>query len=259
MRYIRPDESLMFSPVTGTVDTDFQANWLMDGLPGYPAQTTGSMSLTVTPATAMEVDLIVVCHHNINQGATITLGGSLSSTIETQAHPPDGIPTNWYRLLDTPVSVSSLVFAVTGQGGSPAEAVIVGELYAGLSRTLPALHLGRQLSPGAMFPWEGQFSSLAPYDPGVHRTLRVRGTCILQETELNELHAFYVSQRNGNRPVIIVPDYPVEAAWLCQFNYDAADFVPGDASAAVGSPGVETQAMFTVTLEIVEIPRLRWP
>jgi len=254
MRIVPAHQSIIGAPVTGTVDADYEENWLTDGSPGYPVQVTGNLSLTVTPASSLSVDVIAVCHHNINTVATIALGGSLASTIETQAHPPDDIPTNWYRRLETPVTVTSIDLDVTGNG----DPIVIGELYAGLSELFPALHLGRQLSPGSVFAWEGEFSSLPPYDPGVHRPLRVRGTMILTEVQLNTLNECYLSQRNGSKPVLIIFDYPVDHAYLCHFHYEAEDFAPGEAPS--GSPlAAEPAALFVVTMEIAEIPRLRWP
>jgi hypothetical protein len=255
LRYIRPDESIMFAPVSGTVDDTYLPAWLTFGDPSHPARTTGNMSLTVSPSPAQSVDVIAVCHHNIREAASIALGGSVSSTIETHAHPPDDIPTNWYRLLTTPVSVSSLSLSVTGN----TDPVIVGELYAGLSRTLPPLRLGKRLAPGEVFPWEGEYSLLAPYDPGVHRTTRLQGTFYLTESQLNELHDWHLSQRNGSRPTLIILDYPQHHALLAVFNYEAEDFAPGDALVE-GSPVTDAPvALFLVTMQIVEIPRLRWP
>lgn len=255
MRYVSPHLSIIGSAVAGSVTATYLNSWLTDGLPGYPARTEADLSLTVSPSPAQMVDVIAVCHHDINEAASITLGGSLASTIETQPHQSNDIPANWYRLLDTAVSVSSLVLDITGNGGP----VHVGELYAGLSRTLPALRLTRRLAPDKVFPWEGEFSSLAPYDRGLNPALRITGNFVLTETELNELDECFLAQRNGNRPVLILPDYPVNVAWLCQFNYEAEDFVPGTAPVDGSPVADEPVALFTASMEIVVIPPLRWP
>ena len=254
MRFVDPNLSIMFAPVAATPTVDFLASWLTDGRPGYPLQTDGDLSATVTPAASLMVDTIAVCSHNILEAATITLGGSLSSSIETRPWLANGMPANWYRLLDTPVSVSSIVLGVTGNGGP----VIVGELYAGLSQLLPQLHLGRRLAPDKVFPWEGEFSSLAPYDSGLGSFERITGTMILTEAQMNILRAWFLAQYNGSRPTLILPDYPANEAWICQFNYEAADLAPGTAFFDGSPVPDEPPALFQVSMEIVILPPLRW-
>ncbi|MES2211499.1 MAG: hypothetical protein V4515_15145, partial [Chloroflexota bacterium] len=139
--------------MTGTVDDTYFADWLTDGEPGHPAVYTGNPTWTVTPAASVMVDFIAIHHHNIQEAATVTLGGSLSSSIDLHPVRPDRIFPNAYRLLTTPVLTSSLVLGVTGNGTQ----TIVGGLYAGLSRTLPALYLGRHSVPMKVRPFEGEF------------------------------------------------------------------------------------------------------
>jgi len=230
--------SILGAPVTGSVDATYQAAWLTDGLPGYPAKTTGDLSLTVTPASALDVDVVAVCHHAIREAAAIALGGSLASTIDTEAWPADDIPHNWFRLLTVPTSVSSIVLGVTGN----TDPVIVGELWAGLSTVFPDLLQGRKYTPESPFPWEGEFSSLAPYDPGVSDQRRVSGTVILTDDEFADLEDIRVGQRRGSRPVLWIDDDDVNDAWLAQFSLEEE----------------HSEGLHIVTLEITEIPRTRW-
>lgn len=254
MDYVRPDESIIGAAVSGTVSTDYLESWLTDGMAGRPARTDGAMSLTVTPAAALNVDTVAVISHNIEEAATITLGGSLSGSIATQPWLANGMPANWYARLTSPVATSSIVLGVTGNSG----ATIVGELYAGFTRTLPSLRIGRRLSPGKTFPWEGEYSSLAPYDTGIGETLRVTGSIVVNEQEMNEVDAWFLSQRNGSLPTLILPDYPANVAWLCAFNYEADDLAPGE-PLVDGSPTPHVPfALFEVSMEIVVIPPLRW-
>lgn len=253
MRFVSPADSILFGTVTATPSTDYLASWLTDGRPGYPLRTDGDLSASVAFSSRL-VDTVAVCHHNIREAATITLGGGVSSTIPTQPWLANGMPANWYRRLAAPVTATTITIAVSSNGGP----TIIGELYAGLSQTLPQLHLGRRLSPDKAFPWEGEFSSLAPYDNGLSPALRVTGTMILTEEQMNTLDAWFLSQYNGSRPTLILPDYPANVAWLAQFNYESADLAPGaefvDGSPAEGEP----PALFQATLEIVVLPPLRW-
>ncbi len=256
MRYVLPSESLLFATVTGSVDDTYFLQWLTDAEPGHPAVFTGDPTWTVTPSGAMLVDFVAIHHHNIVPAATVTLGGSLSSTIDIWPVRPDGISPNAYRLLTTPVSTSSLVLGVTGNGAQ----TIVGGLYAGLSRTLPALHLGRHSTPRKVRAFEGEFSSLAPYSMGIGPGLSVTGTFILTEAQLNELAAWHESQQEGSVPAILLPDYPVGKPMLVQFDYEYEDFVPGTPPLDDGSPAPnEPEALFSVTMDVREYPLIRWP
>lgn len=242
----------MFAPVTGTVDAGYVNTWLTDGRPSFPVRRTGTLTLTVTPASAKMVDLIALHHHNVDGGATVTLGGSLSSTIPTVAEPPDGIFPNIYQLLTTPVSVSSLVLGIAGNTDP-----VTTSLYAGLSHTLTPLRLGRVRNPSVPFEWEGETLTQAPYDPGVADPQRLRGDCVIDETELQEVTDWYLSTRRGTRPTLIIPDDNYNEALLTIFRYSVTDLAPGEYPE--GSPPNEPEALFQVEFEFVEIPRLRWP
>lgn len=245
MRYVRPDLSLNGSAVSGTVDADYDNDWLVDGRPAFPVRVTGSFSLTVTPAgsPAPTIDVIALIHHNVRQAATVTLGGDLSSTIPTVPEPPDGIFPNIYRLLSTPDSVSSLVLGISGN-----TVPVITSLYAGLSRELTPLHLGRTEDPAEPFQWEGEGLTQAPYDPGVSDPWRSAGECILTDDELEDVRDWYLSTRRGTRPTLIILDDAINEAKLVVFRYKAVDLAPAP----------YPDALHTVSFEFVEIPRVRW-
>lgn len=240
MRFVAPYRSLMFAPVSGSsVDSGYLQSWLTDGRPGYPVRVTGTLNLTVTPAVATSVDVIALCTHNIRQAATVTLGGSLSGGITTAAMPPDNIPLNIYRRLTSPVSVTTIVLGVSGN----TDPIVIGELYAGLSYKFPiTFRHGLLVDPGQPFAWEGPFTLMAPYDPGVAVPRRLKGELLLTTAELAELTAWYQSTRNGTRPSLIIPDDAVNDAWLAVFQY------------TVTTDG----ANHIVSIEIAELPRVRW-
>ncbi len=237
MRLVAPHQSLLYAPVVGSVDADYQAAWLTDGRPTFPVQKTGgTISLTVTPAAAQDVDVIAVCHHSLRQAATISLGGSLASSIVTAAALPDGIPLNWFRKLSAPASVSSLVLDVTGN----VDPVVIGLLYAGLSTELSLdFRQGREFDPGRPFAWEG---AMLPYDDGFAEPRRLRGELFPTSAEYAALVACTQAMRKGTRPALIIPDDTVNDAWLCTFQWTEA-LIAGN---------------HFVTMEIVEIPRVRW-
>ncbi len=255
LRYILPSESLLFAPVVGDVDDTYLEAWLTDGEPGHPVVYTGNPTYTVTPAVPLLVDLIVVHHTNLVEAAAVSLGGSLSSTIDPGPVTARGYSPNAYRLLDTPTSVTTLVLGVTGNGAQ----TVIGGLYAGLSRTLPALRLGRQSTPTRVKPLEGEFSSLAPYAKGLGVAVPFTGSFILTESQLNALTVWHESQDEGSIPAVLLPDYPVGVPIVCQFDYSYTDFAPGDVLAG-GSPVTDGPiALFEVTMDVRAYPPIRWP
>lgn len=244
MRFVSPDRSILYSPVSGDVQPTYQEAWLTDGRPGYPVRSEDGSPLTlgpltVTPAAAVSCDVFAVTHHTIEQGATISLGGSITDAIPTAAWRKDGIPANWY-LRRAAASIASLTLTVTGN----AAAVYVGELYAGLSYQFATDFLiNREYDPGEPFAWEGEFSSLLPHDSGVAQPRRYRGSMILEDADYAELVAWGESQRNGSRPSLIVLNDAVNDALLGYMKFrETFDTV-----------------YHYISLEIVEIPLLRWP
>lgn len=237
MRMISAHRSIINNAVAGTVSTNYQAAWLTNPSVGYPARTDGDMSLTVSGVGL--VDVIAVTHHNIVQAASVTLGGGLSSTIPTRAMRPDGIPYNYVRVLAAPVNAGTIVLGVTGNGG----AVYVGSLSAGESYVFNDFVSGRKYTPQQPFSWEGDFSSLAPYDYGLAAQRRVEGTVILNDAQWENLLLVFESQKLGNRPILWLDNDDVNDAWLCQISIDET----------------HGEANHFVNLQIAEIPRFRWP
>lgn len=236
MRFVSPHRSILDNSVSGSVDLHYDEDWLTSNSAGYPVKTTGNMSLTVTTTTNM--DMIAVCHHSIVAAATITAGGF--GTIATTSARGDGIPYNYGKVVTSPVASGSLAFSVTGNTGP----IVVGMLYAGLSYQFNDFLSGRRFTPQAPFPWEGEFSSLAPYDMGLSAQRRVSGTVIIEtDASYEQLVLTHEAQRMGNLPVLWLDSDIVNDPWLCQFSFEEE----------------HREKKHFITLQIVEIPRLRWP
>lgn len=238
--YVRPDESFMFGTVTGTVDAEYDADWLIDGRGSRPVRNTTNLSLTATAPSARTVTLIAICNHNI--AGTITVGGQAIGPATLGA---DGIYSNPYAT----VALGSQTSLALSCNGSPA---IIGELYAGTSRTLERfqLHTGAELEEADPLTWEGDASSIPPYDPGVADARVLRGETLVSDTGLNDIRAWYRSTRRGTRPSLIVPIDTVNDAWLVTFTY-RVELVRIHPS----TPG---QSIHRVQFEFVELPRVRW-
>lgn len=239
--YVRPDESFMFGTVTGTVDAEYDADWLIDGRGNRPVRNTTNLSLTATAPAARTTTLIAVCNHNIP--GTITVGGQAIGPATLRA---DGIYTNPYATVALG-SISSLALSCNG---SPA---IIGELYAGTQRTLERmqLHTGAEIEETEPFEWEGDASSIPPYDPGTSDARVLRGEALVSDTGLADVRAWYLSTRRGTRPTLIVPIDTINDAWLVTFRYKV--------ELIRIHPSVPAQSVHRVTFEFAELPRVRWP
>lgn len=241
MRLVSPHRSLMFAGVTGTVDTTYEASWLTDGKGNTPIRRTGDLSLVLAALAPQDVDLLAVCHHNIEEAATIGITGDITSSILPGAYPPNDIPYNWFRLLSAPVEdVEDLTLAITGN----VNPIVIGEFYAGLSWSPEVdLRAGRTLSPGQVQAMLGERGIQPPYDAGYSTPRGISGELALSDAEFAELITIHEAQRDGSRPCLFIPDDAVNDVWLCVFDFEEQ---------MVGGTHF-------VTIEIVEIPRLRWP
>lgn len=255
--YVPPVPSLMYAAVTGTVDADFNANWLTDGLPGFPVKVSGAIDLTITPSAALTADLFAVCHHNIPAGVPVTLSdvGSPSSTLVTVTPsdwPDDDIPQNPWTRLDTPIVLSTARLEVAAQGGSPADGLVIGELFGGLAQELEyELFIDQDWDESKPFPWES--ASLAPYDDGTSDPRRIRAQTIVSDIGMAAIRSWYRSTRRGTLPTLIVPDDRMNDAWLAQFQYSLRPMWLAD----ISSP-MTNESLIPVTFEFVELPRTRW-
>jgi hypothetical protein len=232
---------LVAGSVTGTVDLTYDPDWILDRRPGYPVRrTTGDLSLAMTFAGSPAADADVFCihHHAIQHGATITLTGDVSTTIPTATWPADRIPRNWYRRLDPAVPVDALTLTVTGNSGPD----IIGGFIAGESYLFADdLLINRLYDPNKPFPWEGEFGLIRVYPTGVARPRRLSGSMIMGDADYAALVEWDLAASADGDASLIIPSDSVNDAWLAQFQF------------------TETfdTAWHYITIEIVEIPRLR--
>lgn len=240
MRFVRPDR-IIDGTVTGTVDATYSPSWLLDRRPGYPVRRTSgdlALSIAVGGSPAPEADVFAIHHHAIAAGATVSVGGDVTTTIPTAALPPDRVPRNWFRLLTAPVPVSDLTLGVTGNSGPD----IIGGFIAGLSYQFSDdLLINRQFDPGVPFAWEGEYGVIPPYQPGMAKPRRVSGSMIMDGDDYAELVDWDLSTESGSLPSLIILSDAVNDAWLGYFKF------------------TETfdTAWHYITIEVSEIPRFR--
>lgn len=240
--YCRPDENRLYGATVttsvGTTDTTYLDEWLCDGRGGRPVKaTSGTVTWSATFSSA-EVGIVAVCSTNSDVNATI--GGTVSGTVTAGSVQPNGIRLNGF-LAPTPATGTTLTVGFSGA----AAAVVVGEVIAGKRRTLTRpVYTGDDTevddhTPNR--PMDQMF--IPPYDDGmVQRTWSA--TFIVTTTERDNIVEWYLAQRGGNRPSLVVPDPSVNDAWLCFLQKPSFRPVSG--------------RLWSVVLTIVEVPRVRW-
>lgn len=243
MLFCRPDESFLYGTVTGTVDTDYDPDWLLDGRPGFPVhRATGGLALTATALAARDVSILALINHNI--AGTVAITGGVTATIPAATLEADGIYLNSFVRIATVVGATSLVMT------SAAAPATVGLLYAGKVRDFErdlAVDDAEFSELSTPFVWEGD---IPPYDDGYSEPRRLAGSCIVSGTGLADLRAWARSTRKGTRPSLLVPFESTNDAWLVTFRLSWQPLHVKESDAALSS--------YRARLEFVEIPRVRW-
>lgn len=236
----------LFGTVTGTVDSTYDPDWLVDGRTSYPVRRTGSSISLAIAGSAQDVDTLVMGHHNIRPAATINITGDITTTLTVPTWPSNNIPLNAYRILGATVSgVDALTLAVTGQTES---SCIIGEFCAGLGQSLPlTLHRASRFS-------EDDFRVSRPRDmahiPPFDRALKAStwtGTGLLTTAQVATVRDWQDATRSNTRPSVIIAEFlgSTEAKFV--------EFVGLSDIAPVPATG-----MYAVQLTFNEFPRSRW-
>ena len=233
-RYVA-NNLLRGSGISGTIDATYQLSWLTDGNPGTPIQRTGNLSLSVTPPAEVTVDTFALVHHTVS--VTASISGAASASITAGALEEDGTRLNPFAVITPATFTGALTLTVN----SNPTAVVIGELYAGLSNTLD-YDFDLNFDPGRPFAWEGEFSSIPPYDRGLSEPRRWSGDLVLTDTGYAKVRAWYTATRRGTLPSLIIPNDEINDAAIVLFSYRRQYL----------------DMIHRVTLELIEIPRTRW-
>lgn len=245
--YARPDELVTYGAgvSSSSVNTSggYVAGSLCGGWPAPPVRwSTANPSGTVTLLAAGTIGLVVVSHHKLVAGTTITFSSGITAVVTAPTVPPDGIPLNAFNTLTPVAAVTAFNFAVAGNTGD----AIIGEILAGSARTLTLPLWSSDQRGMDDFTREIPISQapMAPYDPGLSARAPWKGKFLLTQAQLDEVIAWFLAQRNGTRPSVIIPDASVNDAWV------------GFLQKPSWSPAGPRH--FHVDLVFVEIPRSRW-
>lgn len=123
----------LFAEVTGvSPDTDHELAWLTDGRPGFPLRVAAGDGTIQLAQAAGPVTHVAICHHLLDEGLGVTVGGDTSGEIVIPAYGRNGIPFHAYAAMDlasppTPDSVAALTLAISGNYND----ILIGEVFAG--------------------------------------------------------------------------------------------------------------------------------
>lgn len=245
MAYVRPDELWgIGGTVTGTVASDYQAAWLVDGkarrpVRGLAASPAGDLSLSIA-GTSGEVGVVAIAHHNVI--VPVTVGGDVTATITPAAtRPPNGISLNAFELVTPAVTgVDNLTVDVTGND----QTVTIGEFFAGKVRTLAPLRLDGQQIEQTDFSTDARARRGIPEFDSAEEGRVLSGSQVYSESDLADIIAWWQAQRSGSLPSLLIPDPDINDLWVVKFT--GLRYVP-----------VSTD-QWLVSMTLIEIPRVRW-
>lgn len=258
--YMRPDKiwSLFGAVSAANGDPDHELDWLTDGRPGFPLRlNSGTETITITKA-AGEVNIVAICHHLLDAGLSVTLGGDVSGTIEIPDYPENGVPFNAWTEVTTgsPTEVDTLTLAISGN----AEDIVIGEVVAGAADELsPSLKidgttfsLQRFLNSASGNPLSG----IPPYSEGAEAR-PVTGSGLYDQAGLDAILAWQRAHDAFAYPVpsllILDSDDPTDARLVTIQDVTWQVAVPRDD--AVSPPRT---ALYLVQIAFLEYPRGRW-
>lgn len=250
-RYLRADEIKTFPLIDGTlgsvsssnVDTTYSANSLIAGWPGTPTRwTVTNPTGTVTLPASGSIDTVVIAHHRLAAGATVTFSSGISVVVTVPAWPPDGIPLNPFNTLTLATGVTGFAFTVASNSGD----AIIGEIIAGASRTLtlPVWNDDRRGQMNFARETKVELAAVAPYRRKLAARAPWKGRFVLTTAERDDVDAWFLSQLEGTRPSVVIPDTSKNDAWL--------GFLQEPQYAPAGP------RQWNVELTFVELPRTRW-
>ncbi len=253
MRFMPPHTMMTLgAAVTGTVDADYDANWLCDGEPSFPIRTLAgspnSASYTIT-GTSQTVNGVVVANHNLDAGTVVTFGSGVTATVVAPDVPPNDIRLNALALIPA-VTAAGCVLTIASYSGP----IIIGEVLIGEFleiRTLPP----ESNMTSQMFQVEnqGEFGGLSQDRGAEARTFG--GTIYVTDAMKKLLDDWYRACRNNSLPSVIIPiddsDFgsPVPVV----------DQDPWVVKWVTYSPRPIMVDIWVVDVAWQELPRYRWP
>jgi hypothetical protein len=218
--YLRPDRLLTFviddnealqgATVTGTVDAEHQAGWLVDGRSEFPVAgpDDGSLSLAIA-GFACDAGMAVLHSHSLDAAVPLVITGDISASLSDRGgNRPNRIPWDRWVTFEPVEDAEDINIAVA----SNTRQVFIGELLVGERFELPdppepAI---RHNLPVFALPKEAEFSAGNGLDKGLAGgrplTFRQAFTKAQLDAAADGLIAWFEACRNGTLPTAFVPN-----------------------------------------------------
>lgn len=215
--FLRPDKMLTFqvstlgalvpATVTGTVDSDYQANWLCDGRGHFPYKSpTGDAALSIA-GFSQSCGLAVLHSHTLDADVDAVLSGDLSAVLADRGgNRPNRIPWNRWISFE-PVTADSVVLTIEYNTRD----VFIGELLIGERFTIdpPQPGIPHDL-PTFALPLDAEFAAGNGYDKGLAGGRMLEFSQAYTRAEMDAvadgLRAWEEACRNGTLPTAFVPN-----------------------------------------------------
>jgi hypothetical protein len=238
-------------------DPDHELAWATDGRPGFPLRLNSGSGVITLTKTAGEVDLVALGHHLLPEALSVAISGDVSGSIVIPDYPSNGVPYNaWTRIggspLGSPAEVDTLILTISQ--GSPADDIVIGEVFAGvplvldpsLKRDTTRFGVRRYMNARS----GNELSGVPPYSERA-RSRPITGSQYYDEAMVQALLDAFDSQDAYAYPVpcllILDSDDPTDARVVTM---EEPVITPP------GPSGSEVE--FLVELTFNEVPRTRW-
>lgn len=214
----------------GTIDSAFPLTQLRDGDPAMACRCTSKqIEILFTFATPKHVSACALIHHNLSAGAQIHLKGysdinttpGFDRAFTIGAVEGDGYrPDTWLDVDAVDPSASYQFWGVDARYADNGANLAFGEIFlAGTPVDLPRwLRIGDEPAE----EWDqiehltdGQASLRA--EKGFRRTT-IRGSMIVQASELAAMRAWAINLRGRLKPLLLVPNRSKPEVYLCLFD-----------------------------------------
>jgi len=238
-----------------TLSATYVAAWLCDGRTRPIRSVNGSFNATIThqgASAAQPVNCVILSHTNFDEGLNVSIGGDImpQTFVSPAATPPDDIPYSGVLFPSGGFSVTSWTLAMSGNSKD----IIIGEAVAGLADylKLPVFRSDADGIRDFTRPMDMDLASIWPYDPKHGGRQPFKGRWLMSEVEYQEMVDVFLAQRNGTRPMFLIPDENVNDARMV--------FMSAPRFSGYERPDSDPNFRLRfVDLEFAEVPRHRWP
>jgi len=205
-----------YQSVSGPIDSTYQLLWGTDTYSARPVKATSGTAAYVIGVAGGNVNFASIVNSNVTVATTVS---GAFATLGTPLVGPDEVPKNPWAYLETPISVGSVTFTISGNP----DIVTIGEFIVGEAFTLE-----RPFPPGSERTFDARRTERNDtwgFIPAVDenaKSRKISTTLRVTQSECDNLEAMWEGQRATSLPSLIVPRPDRNDAWygrLTGFSY----------------------------------------